>query len=162
MLLTNGNACVIWFYIMRISLRTRYGLASLLCMAEKAQSEERITIISLSEKLKISKIYLEQVFALLRRGGLVISAKGAQGGYNLARPARHITAYDVLSATETSLFEKAEETVADESIEKTLRDTVFDPLDNSLKETLSRITLEDMVNQSAVYMDGEYYMYYGI
>jgi Rrf2 family protein len=131
-------------------------------MAEKEQSGERVTIISLSEKLKISKIYLEQVFALLRRGGLVISAKGAQGGYNLARPARLITAYDVLSATETSLFEKTEETVADESIEKTLRDTVFDPLDNSLKETLSRITLEDMVNQSAAYADGDYYMYYGI
>jgi len=162
MLLTNGNACVIWLYIMRISLRTRYGLASLLCMAEKGQSGERVTIISLSEKLKISKIYLEQVFALLRRGGLVISAKGSQGGYNLARPARHITAFDVLSATETSLFEKAEETVADETIEKALRDTIFEPLDNSLKETLSRITLEDMVNQSAVYTDGEYYMYYGI
>ena len=147
---------------MRISLRTRYGLAALLCMAEKGQSEERVTIISLSEKLKISKIYLEQVFALLRRGGLVISAKGAQGGYNLARPARNITAFDVLSATETSLFEKAEETVANENIEKTLRDTVFDPLDKSLKETLSRITLEDMVNQSAIYTNGDYYMYSGI
>jgi Rrf2 family protein len=131
-------------------------------MAEKAQSEERITIISLSEKLKISKIYLEQVFALLRRGGLVISAKGAQGGYNLARPARNITAFDVLSATETALFEKAEETVANENIEKTLKDTIFDPLDNSIKETLSRITLEDMVNQSAVYANGDYYMYYGL
>ena len=147
---------------MRISLRTRYGLASLLCMAEKVQSEERITIISLSEKLKISKIYLEQVFALLRRGGLVISAKGAQGGYNLARPARQITAFDVLSATETSLFEKTEETVADENIEKTLKDTIFDPLDNSIKETLSRITLEDMVNQSAMYTNGDYFMYYGL
>jgi len=153
--------CYLVLY-MRISLRTRYGLASLLCMAEKGQTDERVTIISLSEKLKISKIYLEQVFALLRRGGLVISTKGAQGGYLLSRPARNITVFDVLSATETSLFEKAEETVADENIEKTLRDTVFEPLDNVLKETLSRITLEDMVNQSAVYTDGEYYMYYGI
>jgi Rrf2 family protein len=131
-------------------------------MAEKSQSEERVTILSLSEKLKISKIYLEQVFALLRRSGLVNSAKGAQGGYTLSRPARNITAFDVLSATETSLLEKAEETVADENIEKTLKDTVFDPLDNSLKETLSRITLEDMVNKSAVYTNGDYYMYYGI
>jgi Rrf2 family protein len=147
---------------MRISLRTRYGLAALLCMAEKSQSEERVTILSLSEKLKISKIYLEQVFALLRRSGLVNSAKGAQGGYTLSRPARNITAFDVLSATETSLLEKAEETVADENIEKTLKDTVFDPLDNSVKETLSKITLEDMVNKSAVYTNGDYYMYYGI
>ena len=156
------KALVLFGCIMRISLRTRYGLASLLCMAEKSQSGERVTIISLSEKLKISKIYLEQVFALLRRGGLVISAKGAQGGYILSRPARNITVYDVLSATETSLFEKAEETVADVNIEETLRDTVFDPLDNIIKETLTRINLEDMVNHSAVYVNGDYYMYSGI
>jgi Rrf2 family protein len=145
---------------MRISVRTRYGLAALICMAEKGEAGERITITSLSEKLHISKIYLEQVFSLLRRSGLVISAKGAQGGYLLSRPAKKITAFDVLSATETSLFEKVDETVANESIEKTLRAVVFDPLDASIKETLSRITLEDMVNQAAIYMDS--YMYYGI
>ena len=149
-------------YIMKISLRTRYGLASLLCMAEKGDAEERVTIISLSEKLKISKIYLEQVFALLKRSGIVISTKGAQGGYHLSRPAKDITVFDVLSATETSLFERADETVADESIEKALRDTVFDPLDASIRETLSLITLEDMVNQTAVYTNGDYFMYYGI
>jgi len=147
---------------MKISLRTRYGLASLLSMAVKGEAEERVTVISLSEKLKISKIYLEQVFALLKRSGIVISTKGAQGGYNLARPAKDITIYEVLSATETSLFEKADETVADENIENTLRAAVFDPLDASIKETLSNITLEDMVNQSAVYTNGDYYMYYGI
>ncbi|MDR2701244.1 MAG: Rrf2 family transcriptional regulator [Spirochaetaceae bacterium] len=147
---------------MRISVRTRYGLAALVCMARKGVAEDRVTITSLSEKLQISKIYLEQVFSLLRRSGIVISAKGAQGGYNLSRPAKKVTVYDILSATETALFEKTDKTVADENIEKTLRDTVFDPLDASLKETLSRITLEDIVNQAALYMNGDYYMYYGI
>jgi len=147
---------------MKISVRTHYGLAALVCMAERSEAEERTTIISLSEKLRLSKIYLEQVFTLLRRNGIVSSVKGAQGGYHLSRPARNITAFDVLMATETSLFEKTDETIGDENIEKTLRDTVFDPLDTSLKETLSRITLEDMVNQTAVYMSDDYYMYYGI
>jgi len=147
---------------MRISVRTRYGLAALLCMAEKGEAGDRVTITSLSEKLQISKIYLEQVFALLRRSGIVISSKGAQGGYLLSRPAKNITAFDVLSATETSLFEKADETVASESIEQTLRAAVFDPLDASVKETLSRITLEDMVNHAAVYVGDDYYMYSGI
>jgi Rrf2 family protein len=131
-------------------------------MAEKGGADERVTIISLSEKLRISKIYLEQVFALLKRSGIVISTKGAQGGYHLSRSAKDITVFEVLSATETSLFEKADETVSDERIENTLRDAVFDPLDNSIKETLSGITLEDMVNKTAVYTSGDYYMYYGI
>jgi Rrf2 family protein len=126
---------------MKISVRTKYGLAALVCMAERSNTGERVTIISLSEKLQLSKIYLEQVFTLLKRSGLVVSAKGAQGGYQLSRPAKNITALDVLSATETALFEKTDETIADENIEKSLRDTVFNPLDASLKETLSRITL---------------------
>jgi DNA-binding IscR family transcriptional regulator len=41
----------------------------------------------------------------------VTSIKGAQGGYYLTRHPKDITAYDVLSAVELSLFEKAEDTV---------------------------------------------------
>ena len=59
------------------------------------------------EKLGISKIYLEQVFSLLKRARLVNSIKGSQGGYQLSRAPRAITAYDILSAIELSLMEEA-------------------------------------------------------
>ena len=65
---------------MRISSKGRYGLAAMVCMAESYGSGACITIISLSERLGISKIYLEQVFSLLKRGGLVLAIKGVQGG----------------------------------------------------------------------------------
>ena len=54
----------------------------------------------------VSKIYLEQVFSLLKRDGLVNSIKGAQGGYQLSRPAEEISVYDILSVAELSMFEK--------------------------------------------------------
>lgn len=64
---------------MRISTKGRYALAALIKIAENHGSGEYITIASISEKLGISKIYLEQVFSLLIIGGIVTSVKGAQG-----------------------------------------------------------------------------------
>ena len=90
---------------MRISAKGRYALASTISLAQDYAKGEYTTVLSISEKLGISKIYLEQVFSLLKRGGIVNSVKGSQGGYQLARMPQQITLYDVLSAVELSLFE---------------------------------------------------------
>ena len=87
---------------MRISAKGRYALAAAISMAQQHGTGEYITVISISEKLGISKIYLEQVFSLLKRAGLVTSVKGAQGGYQLSRMPGQITALDLLMAVETS------------------------------------------------------------
>jgi Rrf2 family protein len=96
---------------MRISSKGRYGLASMISIAQLGSGGEAVTVISVSEKLGISKIYLEQVFSLLKRSKLVTSIKGAQGGYQLSKTPDKITAYDILHAVEVSLFEKTEESV---------------------------------------------------
>jgi len=89
---------------MRISAKGRYALASVVFMAQQHESGEYITILSISEKLGISKIYLEQVFSLLKRGNIVNSIKGAMGGYQLTRMPQQITVLDVLKAVELSLY----------------------------------------------------------
>jgi Rrf2 family protein len=108
------------------------------------------TVLSISEKLGISKIYLEQVFSLLKRGGLVSSVKGAQGGYQLSRPPRQITLRDILSAVEQTLFEKSEATVADSApeIEKAMREAAFEKLEAALQGALREVTLLDLVAES--------------
>jgi Rrf2 family protein len=85
---------------MRISAKGRYGLAAMISMAQNSRKDEYITIISISERLGISKIYLEQVFALLKRANLVVSTKGSSGGYQLTRPSDRISAFDIISAIE--------------------------------------------------------------
>src|SRR5690606_1073070 len=102
---------------MRISAKGRYALAAVINMAQQYDSGECITVISISERLGISKIYLEQVFSMLKRGDIVRSVKGAQGGYQLVRPPEQITVLDVLSAVETSLFETVEDTVPEKAPE---------------------------------------------
>ena len=87
---------------MRISAKGRYALAAMVHMAQGHANGECTTLISISEKLGISKIYLEQVFSLLKRGDIVTSVKGAQGGYMLTRSPGEISAYQVLSAVEST------------------------------------------------------------
>lgn len=146
---------------LRISSKGRYALASLISMAQNYDSGEYTTVISISEKLGISKIYLEQVFSLLKRAGLVNSVKGAQGGYILTTIPQQITVYDIMKAVELSLFESTEETVAETEpeIEKAMRVLAFDKLDEAVKVTLQKTTLYDLVAE-AERQKTEGYMYY--
>ncbi|MDR0197145.1 MAG: Rrf2 family transcriptional regulator [Oscillospiraceae bacterium] len=146
---------------MKLSAKSRYALAALIYMGRYGYDGEIITILSLSEKLGISKIYLEQVFSLLKRGGVVVSMKGAQGGYHLARSPREISVYDVFSSVELSLFETTDKTVADKAseIETAMQNDVFAKLDEAISETLGKITLDTLAARAGQY-GGEGYMYY--
>ncbi len=147
---------------MRISSKGRYALVSMINMAKSYDSRKFITVISISEKFGISKIYLEQVFALLKKGGLVISVKGSQGGYQISRSPSEITAYDILSAIESTLFEHAEETVLETApaYEKALHSFIFDELDETVKRSLNSVSLDDLVQEINRNNDEESAMYY--
>jgi transcriptional regulator, Rrf2 family len=131
---------------MKISAKGRYGIAAMVFLARNYDASSPITIISISEHLGISKIYLEQVFSLLKRSKLVTSIKGSQGGYQLSRHPRQITAYDILSSIEISLIEKTGlSSEKMEALNYILAHEVFDVLDKSIFEALSAITLEELL-----------------
>jgi len=135
---------------MRLSAKSRYALAATIHMAQANNKHEYITLVSISDKLDISKIYLEQVFSLLKRGGIVNSIKGSQGGYQLADEPQHITVYDLLSSVETSLFESTEETISDKApeIEEAVKSVVYQPLDAVVQQMLKNVTLYDLVSET--------------
>ena len=119
-------------------------------MIEMADNQnECITISSIAEKLGISKIYLEQVFSLLKRAKLVTSLKGAQGGYQLSKIPEKITALEIMKATEVGLFEKTENSVSEKisEIDTALHEMIWDKLDSSLVKLLEQITLADLYNK---------------
>lgn len=145
---------------MKISSKGRYGLAAMIYIAQLTPTQECVTIIRIAEKLGISKIYLEQVFSLLKRADLVISIKGAQGGYQLAKPSDQITAGNVLRAIETSLFEKTDRSVEDSAIEEAITSLVWNALDQSIATVLDSITLLDLAKEADTYSDGTNYMFY--
>lgn len=147
---------------MRVSAKGRYALAAMLHMAQRADTGEYITVISISERLGISKIYLEQVFSLLKRGELVYSVKGAQGGYQLARRPEEITAYDILSSVELSLFEHTEDTVLEKApeMDKAMQAAIFGPLQEAVQASLRGVTLNDLQREAEKQNAAEGLMFY--
>ncbi|MDR3196145.1 MAG: Rrf2 family transcriptional regulator [Endomicrobium sp.] len=146
---------------MRVSAKAKYGFAAMVCLAQKYNTGEYVTVLSLAERLKISKIYLEQVFALLKRADLVLSIKGSRGGYQLSKAPKVITAFDILSAIEVSLFEKAAKLLleSERALEKTIQGSVLEKLDASIKTTLSAITLESLVLDAQKRLSDGYMFY---
>ena len=146
---------------MRISAKARYGLAAMVYFAMRYPSQTKFTVLEISEALKISKIYLEQVFTQLKLAGVVQATKGPQGGYSLARLPEETSVFDVLSATETSLFDPTPTTVGDSAphIEQVMEGSVFGILDQAVQHSLSSITLAELAEQ-AIQNSTTGYMYY--
>ena len=84
---------------MKVSTRGRYGLRALVDMTIHSNNAP-VSLVQVANRQKISLNYLEQVFGTLRKAGIVVSVKGAGGGYKLARDAESITVKEVLEALE--------------------------------------------------------------
>ena len=87
---------------MKLSTRGRYGIHAMYDLAVHYGDGPQ-SIKSIAERQTIPEAYLEQLIALLRREGLVISNRGAQGGYMLSRPPGEITVGDILRSLEGGL-----------------------------------------------------------
>lgn len=130
---------------MKISVRSRYGLNTMIYLGINHPKKISSTIIS--EKLGISKIYLEQVLASLKKAELIDSEKGASGGYFLAKPPKQISTYDILYALETNLFAASKPISQIPYIESTI-DNILNKIDSELHKHLTTITLDILVNQA--------------
>jgi len=146
---------------MRVTAKGRYGLAAMIHLARQKDGE-CVPVIHISEKLDISKIYLEQVFALLKRGGLVSSTKGSQGGYHLTSVAKDITVYEIMKATEAAVFEETKATVGAQApeMDKTMSLKIFEPLDQAVKAMLQSVSLQTLVDEAESQLNDEGYMFF--
>ena len=84
---------------MRLSTKSRYGLRALFDMAYHAGALPA-QIKDISRRQNISPRYLEQIFQDLKRGGLLKSRRGPQGGYFLSRKPHEITVNQIIMAAE--------------------------------------------------------------
>lgn len=84
---------------MKLSAKGRYAVMAM-CDLAGQRSGKPIALADIAERQEISLSYLEQLFAKLRRGGLVRSVRGPGGGYLLARPAGETRIADVVLAVD--------------------------------------------------------------
>lgn len=84
-----------------MSTKGRYGLRAVLQIA--ADNGAPVSVRTIAQRQGLSDGYLEQIMRGLRGAGIVISTRGAHGGYLLAQDAADITVADVLSAVGESV-----------------------------------------------------------
>ncbi len=87
---------------MKLSTKGRYGVKAMVDLAIR-YGKEHVSIKSIAERQNISEYYLEQLFAQLRKAGIIKSTRGAYGGYALSRPPDQITVYDIIKVLEGSI-----------------------------------------------------------
>ena len=141
---------------MRLTTKGRYAVTAMLDLSLN-YGIRPITLADISDRQGISLSYLEQLFALLRRQGLVSSSRGPGGGYRLSRPAAEMTVLDVISAVD----EKIDTTRCDgkancESDGKCLSHEIWQSLSDQIRNYLAGITLGEVVeNHKKMQVEGE-------
>ena len=147
---------------MRISKKSRYGLKALIDLAANLE-DDHIVLGNIADRNGISPQYLEQVFAALRRAGIVKGIKGAQGGYKLNIDPKEITVSEILEALDGSYLVDDEE-VPDDShgrgIAVSIQKLVIDQINAQLEQTLKNITLDDLKKSYQDYKEYNTDMYY--
>ena len=115
-------------------------------------SETRaVSLAEIAARQEISLSYLEQLFARLRKGGLVQSVRGPGGGYRLAAPANAtpisaiVQAVDEpLRATRCAQHNGGKGCMA--KGERCLTHDLWEALSHQIETYLARITLDDVIH----------------
>lgn len=87
---------------MIFSSKAEYGVRLMVELGRQAP-DQATSLKAIAEAERLPLAYLEQVVARLKKAGLVMSARGAHGGYWLARPAAEITMDEVVQALEGAI-----------------------------------------------------------
>jgi Rrf2 family iron-sulfur cluster assembly transcriptional regulator len=84
---------------MRLSTKGRYAVMAMVDLAQHANGNP-VSLAEIAERQEISLSYLEQLFALLRKSGLIKSVRGPGGGYLLARGRSETRIADIILAVD--------------------------------------------------------------
>jgi Rrf2 family iron-sulfur cluster assembly transcriptional regulator len=84
---------------MRLTTKGRYAVTAMLDLALHDE-DGPISLTEIADRQGISLSYLEQLFAQLRKRGLVQSTRGPGGGYQLGRRGEAIAVADVITAVD--------------------------------------------------------------
>lgn len=87
---------------MRLTTKGRYAVTAMLDLAYH-NDKKLVTLTEIAKRQDISLSYLEQLFAKLRRAGMVSGVRGPGGGYRLARPPAEINVAEIITAVDESV-----------------------------------------------------------
>lgn len=132
---------------MKLTTKGRYAVTAMLDLALHAK-ESPVPLADISQRQGISLSYLEQLFAKLRRQGLVDSARGPGGGYRLSRPAKDIAVAEVIEAINEQIDIRRCGGLGNcQEDEPCLTHELWTDLSNQIYDFLNGISLGDLVDR---------------
>ncbi len=135
---------------MRLTTKGRYAVTAMLDLALH-EGTGPVSLADIARRQEISLSYLEQLFARLRRAGLVSSVRGPGGGYRLGQPRSGINVARIIDAVNETY-----DAVGCQGIESCdrgrmcLTQTLWYDLSGRIHSFLSAITLADLVSRADV------------
>jgi Rrf2 family iron-sulfur cluster assembly transcriptional regulator len=135
---------------MNLSTKGRYAVMAMVDLARHSDGKP-VALNEIARRQEISLSYLEQLFARLRRGGLVISARGPGGGYKLARPADETRIADIMTAVDEPLKATRCEIGSPRGCTghqgRCITHDLWEELGRQIQIFLSSVSLADVVNK---------------
>ncbi len=138
-----------------LSRKSRYGLRALIDLGMNSENG-RISLSSIAERNRISSQYLEQIFASLRRAGIIQSVNG----YYLAKDPSEITVAEILHALDGAYHIEPEKS-QDDGIAQTVQVCVIERLNEAFDNILEEETLAGLIayySEHHVNADDMYYI----
>lgn len=130
---------------MKLSTKSRYGLKAAYILAQSGDNV--VPLSTLSKEIGVSSAYIEQIMRLLKSRGIVESARGASGGYVLARPAEKITLGEVIRALEEDL--EIVDCIGKKPCNGMCETKkVWEKIYDAINDTLDGMTLKDMCDNN--------------
>jgi len=135
---------------MRLTTKGRYAVTAVLDLAFH-EEKGPVSLAAISERQHISLSYLEQLFARLRRNGVVKSTRGPGGGYTLNRDAADISVSDVIVAVDESCQVAAcDDLEGCQGDYQCLTHDLWKELSNEIRNFLDGISLAEMMANEKV------------
>ena len=147
---------------MIFSKRSRYGIRALIDLARNAENGS-MQLNEIAGRNSISVKYLEQIFAALRKAGIIKSIKGPQGRYLLARHSKDIRAADIIAALDGSYFLDSEEVQGDgkgKTNASVVQREIIEPVNEWVEHFLGTQTLEKLAECAKEQEEALQNMYY--
>jgi Rrf2 family iron-sulfur cluster assembly transcriptional regulator len=142
---------------MKLSTKGRYAVMAMVDLAQHS-GDGPVCLSEIAERQEISLSYLEQLFAKLRRGGLVKSVRGPGGGYLLAHDRNETRIADIILAVDEPIRAvrcKPGQTLGcrgDRS--RCLTHDLWEELSNQIHLFLSAVTLGDVCEKRVLGTSG--------
>lgn len=136
--------------MLRISKLTDYGTVILACLA--AMPERRLTASEVAERTRLGLPTVSKLLKCFHRAGLLTSARGARGGYRLARPPAAISAAAIIDAIEgpLAITECSGQHSTCEHETSCSTGGAWQRINGAIRRSLDEISLAQLAGQEAV------------